>query len=75
MPDLAGALTAHHARADRRVGQALAAEERAVGGRFDAGHDVAADALLNERRRSLIPKSMEIDIELPPCIDMRPFVT
>ena len=57
MPDPARALAAHHACADRRFGQALAAEERgSQSGDREAGHDVAADALLRQRRRRFVPE-------------------
>ena len=58
MPDPARAFAAHHARADRRVGHALAAEQRAVGRRLDAGHDVAADALLRRAPTARSPTAM-----------------
>src|SRR5688572_7074683 len=51
MPDAARAFAADHARAHRRVRHALAAVERTIAGRFDARHDVAADAVADQRRR------------------------
>src|SRR5262245_35912489 len=74
MPDLAGAFAADHARADRRFGQAGLAEQRAVGRRLDAGHDVAADAVLHQCQRRIVPEALEIDIELAAGIHVCPLV-
>ena len=57
VPDLAGPFAAHHARADGRVRHAVLAEERAVGRRLDARHDVAADAVVHERRAARSPRA------------------
>ena len=70
VPDPAGALAAHHARAHRRVGHALLAEQRAVVGRRDAGHDVAADAVLRAAPAARASHSaLEVDREPAPRVE------
>ena len=75
VPDPAGAFAADHARADRRVGHALVAEQRAVVRRRDAGHDVAADALARQRRTARRPTATATSMrEAPARVDVRPLV-
>src|SRR4029453_10412858 len=73
-PDLARAFAADHAGAYRRIRHALPSEEHTVGRRFDSGHDVAAEALLNKRRRRMVPEPLEIDLELPARVELGPFI-
>ena len=40
----------------------------------DAGHDVAADALLRQRRRRVVPQRRDVDAEAPPRVHVRPLV-
>src|SRR5687768_42108 len=62
VPDLASAFTAHHARADRRFGNAFLAEQGTPGGGRNAGHDVTANALFDQARGGVSPEAAEIDV-------------
>src|SRR5256885_14045650 len=74
MPDLARPLVRDHARADRRLRHALLVEELAVVWVTDAGHDVAADALLREVRGGEVPQPLNVDFEALAGVDVREFV-
>src|SRR4051794_38665316 len=75
VPDPTRAFAADHAGADRCVWDAGVAEQRAIGWRRNARHDVPADALPDERRRRAAPERRGVDRELTPCINGGPFVT
>src|SRR4051812_3022562 len=75
MPDLACPFVRDHARADRRVRHALIVEEPAIDGGADAGHDVAADALIRELRRREIPQRAKVDGKAFARVPLREFIT
>src|SRR4051812_1274806 len=74
MPDLAGAFVRHHAGADGVLGDAVAVEELAVVRVLDPGHYVAADALMREVRRRVVPQLGDVDRELLPRVEVRELV-
>src|SRR5512138_272045 len=74
VPNSTGALARDHAGPHRRLRQALLVVERTVGGRGDPRHDVAADAVLDERGRRVVPEAGHVDAETPAGIHVGPLV-
>src|SRR5574342_1413925 len=65
VPDLAGALGGAHAGPHRRLRPALLAEELAVPGRPEPGHDEPAEALLGEQVLLRPADAGDVDVEAP----------
>lgn len=71
VPNAARALAANHAGAHGMIGVALVPIQGTAGGRGDAGHDVAAYAMLRQIRGCTIPELVEIDRKAPARIHVR----